>query len=444
VTAAEPGRPQTSKSGILVAVAWVAVGILLGLGTARWMGSDFVPDKDRNSSEMEEAVRSAMTEPRAFERSRTLTHVLSGLEEDNVDGALRGMRTRSEFLDPVDLQVFLSAWARFDAPAAMRAAENWPSKAGREIGMRIVMREWAASGQVIQAGNYYQSLPSPESKSLAAGPLIRGWALSGDIDGALKRARLFWDQGEPIDVVDGFVRGALVSSGSEQLLERAVAMEPNRGGGFERRLMRVTLNLGARENPQAVGAAYASLEGEYPPEWLGGALSVIARPWAETEPESAVGWLLERVDTPERTVALKEVMRRWAVQDLDAAWSWWTAEANREDDGSADPALRTILLPPILRGMARIRPVEASQWVGEIEKPVQRAVLIPRIAYFWAKQDPRDAQEWIDGLELSEALSRTAREAIARGSQDLQRKAAMEGEETNGAALPEASPVETQ
>lgn len=414
----ESGHPTTARAKFLAATVLLVLGFFLGLAFATSTTRlEPGPGEEWTAAVMEQSVRAAMKETSAFTRSRALGRLFAGLDADNVEGAARGMRTSSEFLDPVDLQLFLSAWTRFDALSAMAEAENWPSKAGREIGMRIVMREWAASGRVIAAGEYYRTLADPEKESAVAGPLIRGWALSGDIEGALKRVQLFWDRGEPVDTVEGFVRGAISSVGTDKLLEHVGAIDPARGGDFEHRLMRVILKLGARESPIAVRAAYVNLEGDVPPDWLIGALKVVVRPWAETDPQAAIEWLLERADRPERTVQLKEIMRRWAVQDLDAAWGWWTAEADRSADlETENRVLRSILLAPILRGMARVRPIEASRWVEQVEKPRAREVLILRVAYFWAFRSPVDARAWVAGFALSEEVSEQAKQAIDRGA----------------------------
>ncbi len=423
------GRESASKPGVLAVAALLVLGFFLGLYSGRWMGPMQGSGADLNASEMEEAVRSAMLKIGTFDRSTALGKALAGLDAENVKGAARGMRTRSEYLDPIDLQLFLSAWTRFDPAAAMYEADSWPSKTGREIGLRIVMREWAASGRVIEAGSYYESIDNLAAKSIVAGPLIRGWALSGDIEGALMRVRLLWEQGEPVNTVDGFVRGALSSVGPTELIERVLALDPNHGGEFERRLMRLSFKLGARENPRAAAVAYVRLENDPPPEWLKGVLQKITGPWAESEPATAIEWLLERVDTPERNLALKETMRIWAVRDFDDAWNWWRAQDQRRDLAVEEGGglLRTILLPPLLRRMARVRPVEASEWVEEVEQSVAREALILRIAYFWAYRDRLQAERWIEGLGLSESLSENAAEAIARGSEDRKATKASEG-----------------
>lgn len=412
------GHQSISRPQILAATGLLAMGFALGLGSARWTQPAMYPDEDRNASEMETAVRSAMAETSAFDRSRALTRLFSGLDASNVPGAVQGMWTRSEYLDPIDLQLLLSAWTRFDAAAAMHEARNWPSKEGGEIGMRIVMREWAASGRAIEAADYYQNIEDAEVRSIVAGPLIRGWALSGDFDDALRGLRLLMEQGAPVGTVDGFVRGALNSIGPAELIERVVALERNQGGEFEHRLTRLSLNLGARANPIAASSAYASLEGDQAPGWLLGALPEISSPWADTEPAAAVEWLLERADSPERTVAIKAVLRGWASRDLEAAWSWWSAAANaRTEDSDEGRELRGVLLVPLLFRMAEVRPSEAAKWVEEVEPSVLREKLILRVAHYWAYSDQLEAEQWVESLGLSGPLAEKAAEAVARGAE---------------------------
>jgi hypothetical protein len=195
-------------------------------------------------------------------------------------------------------------------------------------------------------------------------------------------------------------------------------LDPNQGGEFEQRLMRVALNLGARESPLAASQAYADLEGSQPPPWLHGALLNIAHPWSETEPAAAIEWLLERTPSRERTLALKETMRGWALVDLDAAWTWWSTRTDWTTALPGDESPRSIVLTALLRRMAQVRPAEAARWIETVERTAPRRTLILRIAHFWALRRPAQAMSWIEGLTLPDDLSTQAMEAIQRASTD--------------------------
>ena len=130
-------QEAASRLGIFGAAGLLVLGLILGWGSARWTEPKLDPDQIRNPAEMEEAVRFAMSESSAFLRSRKLIRVFSGLNEGNVQGAVRGMRTRSEFLDPVDVQVFLTNmkddFPTFNKLYAEEFADNQPTRTTMEI-----------------------------------------------------------------------------------------------------------------------------------------------------------------------------------------------------------------------------------------------------------------------------------------------------------------------
>ena len=79
----------------------------------------------------------------------------------------------------------------------MREVASWPIRSRRDLGVRTVMREWAASGRQLEAGAYFDSLTDPALRDVAAGPLVRGWALGGDAEGALALVRAILECGAP-------------------------------------------------------------------------------------------------------------------------------------------------------------------------------------------------------------------------------------------------------
>ncbi|MFP8871259.1 MAG: hypothetical protein VCB43_07440 [Myxococcota bacterium] len=394
----------------------IGCGFLAGLGVG--FAALHMPNSEshRDQAAMKQSVAAALEIPSAFKRADLLYQTFSVLDAENVRGAEQAMRASAESLNAVDLQVFLSAWTEIDGLAAMSAASAWPSEAGRKVGMRIVMREWAASGHAIEAGDYYHTVQNVDAKSMLAGPLARGWALSGDVDGAQFRVRLMWEQGEPPNTVDGFVRGALHAEGAEALIERVVSLDPDQGGEFEQRLTRVALNLAARENPLAASQAYADLEKSLTSDWLHGALLNIARPWSETEPAAALEWLISRTPSPERTLALKEIIRGWAIVDLGAAWQWWSTRTDWPQALPGEEPSRSIVLTALLRRMAKVQPHEAARWVHEVEKAGPRQTLLLRIAHFWALRDATEAKNWIGDLTLPDDQAAQAMDAIGRAS----------------------------
>jgi hypothetical protein len=405
----------------LTGVALLLLGFFLGRSQGPTPIEFPAADQARSSVEMERAVEEALLAPQAFPRARRLIRLFEGLSPENVEGAARAVTSRAARWDPVDLQLFLTAWVHLDPLAAVLEVQSWPVQSRREIGMNTLIREWAASGRKLEAVNFVQTLQDPQLYNLAVGPLVRGWALSGDVDGALDVARRLWDAEERRDVVDGFVRGVLHVSGPAETLEIAKQVAPRTGGDFEKRIARVTLNLVAREDPAAAARTYSEFVAEGPAEWLDGMLEVIAALWRNRDPQAALEWLmsLSEISGPEHSKALTKTIGTWANRDFAAAWSWLERERGAlEGSGELAPT-DSALVAGLVRRMARTRPVEAARWALRLRPESDREKMLTRVAHFWSRQDHAAASRWIDGLELSPDVRSRILQAAERGRQTV-------------------------
>ncbi len=401
-------------------VVWLAgVGLLLlgyFLGQASGPAPVEFPDPSeaRSAEEMERAVESALSEPRAFPRAVTLVRLFEGLTSENVAGAARAVSSRAGRWDPVDLQLFLAAWVHVDPLAAVREVESWPIRSRRQIGLTIAIREWAASGHWLEAADYFQTIRDPDTRSIAAGPLVRGWALAGDLDGALGLAHRLWSTEDQLDVVDGFARGVLHAQGPQAALDIARRVDQVEQGEFAQRLTRVTLNLVAREDAPAAAALYQELVSEGTPAWMDGTLDRVASLWRNDDPRSALEWMLGLAPTPERDRVLGETIATWGIRDFDTAWAWFEGTRGPfSGQGVLDPT-DSVLLGGLVRKMARIRSAEAADWALRLRPGAERDALLRRVSYFWSLEDPAATSRWIEGLDASPALRRELREAAAR------------------------------
>ncbi len=389
---------------------WIAgVGLLLlgyFLGQAVGPRPVEFPDRAevRSETEMERAVNAALVMPRAFPRAVTLVRLFEGLTHENANGAARAVGGHAGRWDPIDLQLFLTAWVHIDPVAAMREVESWPIRSRRETGIIITIREWAASGHWIEAADYFQTISDPDLRGMAAGPLVRGWALAGDLDGALGLAHRLWSTEERVDVVDGFVRGVLHVEGPQGALAIARRIDPHESSEFEQRLARVTLNLAGREDIAAAASVYTEYVASGSPEWLGGMLDLLARLWRSHDPRATLVWLLDLEESAERNVSLKEALGTWAIRDFDAAERWFeNARGPFEGEGPLNTT-DSALLVGLVRTMARIRPAEAAGWCARIQPGPDRELMLERIANFWIREDPEAASRWIEGPSVPPSL----------------------------------------
>lgn len=392
------------RFGWIAALMMAGLGFFVGRGLAPSAIAFPDPEAGRSAEQMESEVAQALRESRAFPRASSLIRLFEGLTTENVEGAARAVRARSGERDPVDLQLFLTAWAHLDARAAMLEVQSWPIRSRRELGIRIVMREWAASGRALEAGNYYESLSDPDQRVLAAGPLVRGWVLGGDLEGALELARRFWESEPRIDVVEALLQGTLHRESAEGVLALARQLDPQAGGEFDQRIALTALRLAGRENPVATAAYYDELARNGPSPWLAGNLVRIAGLLRNADPEAALEWLLPKPESAERSRALTETTGTWARRDLDAAWKWFEAHSSVDRDGN-EPLSTTdsFMLVGLVRRMARTRPAEAAGWAVRLRPESGRIAMLRRVAYFWSASDPTAADRWLAGLELKDA-----------------------------------------
>jgi len=393
-------------------VGLLLVGYLLG----RSVGPPAVefPDRSqvRSSAEMELAVEEALRMPRAFARTVTLVRLFEGLSSENIEGASRAVSSRAGRWDPIDLQLFLTAWVNLDPLAAIREVESWPIRSRRELGIKITMREWAASGDGLAAVDYLQTSLDPVARGVAAGPLVRGWALAGDFEGALGLAQRLWGSQDRVDVVDGYVRGVLHVGGPEAALEIAREVDPNGQGEFEQRLARVTLDLVVREDPAAAARLYEEFVAGGTPEWLSGTLPRLAGIWRNEDSKAALVWLLglERSGTGDD--AITRTMADWGIRDFSAAWSWFEATHGPYDSEGLLSPTDSLLLVGLLPKMARTRPAKAADWVNRLQPGSDREMMLRRVANFWSLEDSEAASRWVEELIVPSVQRDRLREIV--------------------------------
>lgn len=384
------------------AAALIAFAIGKGMGPAQIGFPD--PEDARSADEMEKAVAKALAEPRAFPREGALIRLYEGLSQENVTGALAAVNARSGEYDPVDLQLLLGAWAHLDPASAIQTVETWPIRSRRELGIRIVMREWAASGRQIEAGAYFDSLTDPDKRDLAAGPLVRGWALSGDTEGALALALRFWQADGGRDVIDALVRGVLQAKGARGTFELAGRLDPEKQGEFAQRVSVTALNLAGREDPRAAAAHFDALFARTPnAAWLASAIPRIAGLLRNESPREALEWARAKPESADRNRGLLESSASWARQDFEGAWRWFeeNVTAARSATAELSPA-DSAIAAGLVRRMARIRPAEAAPWALRLRPGADRIEMLRRVAYFWSAVDPARADAWIASLTIAD------------------------------------------
>ncbi|MEM9175529.1 MAG: hypothetical protein AAGC67_09870 [Myxococcota bacterium] len=315
----------------LAAGGALAVG---GFLVGQWSAAvDSIPHdvaaEDITAEQMEAALNQVIRVPLAFERSREMIRLLERLTPENIEGALQVVADNRERWDPVDLQLLTSAWTAMDPIAAANETRTWTPEVRREVAFRMVIREWAAGERQLEAVDYVQSISDDRLFALAGGPLIRGWALSGEADYALEMARRLWDSRSRLDVVDGYCRGVLQTEGPDRLLALVREVDPALADPFDQRLVRVGLIVAAPLRPAEAAALASELlseagerEGIFEPVF-----SRVAASWQETGFAAPADWLATLPAVRGRNAALVGLLRDWRAQAPTEMAAWFEASA---------------------------------------------------------------------------------------------------------------------
>ena len=328
-----PGNPDDARSTRrwlpLAAGGALAVG---GFLVGQWSAAvDSIPHdvaaEDISAEEMEAALDHVIRVPLAFERSRELIRLLERLTPENIGGALQVVAEHQELWDPVDLQLLTSAWTAMDPIGAAEETQTWRPEIRSEVAFRLVIREWATGDRQLAAVEYVQTLPDERLYALAGGPLIRGWALSGDGDYALEMARLLWDSRTRLDVVDGYCRGVVQSEGPDRLLEIVEALDPALEDPFDQRLARIGLIVAAPLRPEQAAVLLSRLipgdeerQARFEP-----VVPRIASSWQEKGFEAPADWLATLPSSRSRNNALAALLRDWRASAPSEMGTWFEA-----------------------------------------------------------------------------------------------------------------------
>jgi len=379
-------------------VCW-AVGFAVGrsIGPAPIEFPD--PGASLDAQAIERGVREALAEPRSFPRTVALHRLLLQLPLENVAGVRRVFDEQIDTANPQDVQSFLAAWTHLDPYTAIDAALEWQSPARRNYGIGVIVREWASGEAGVKALTYLREEAGRETVRVAAAPLVRGWAQSGDVQGATRLAVQLASDDDYPGLEQALARGVFYSQGAEETIEWAQDLAEQEDSDFGTGILRTSIKLIAGPDPER-GIRWLEANAERP--LAKEILPIITGNWADKDPAAALLWLSTRPPGTERNRALSGAMQIWASANVSDAKTWLDARPLRGE------ALQAVL-PPFLKRLARRDPKTASQWVDQLEDPKRRSNLIRRIARRWAALDPDAASAWLS--ELANSSDATLREA---------------------------------
>ena len=115
-----------------------------------------------------------------------------------------------------------------------------------------------------------------------------------------------------------------------------------------------------------------------------------ARKRAEQDPESAMTWLQNQPNGPQRLRGMLEVVALWAAEDSENALLWL--------ESNAQGVARLETLNSGVELWAQQDPAAAAIWIDGMANDGSKLAAAKALASSWAKSSGEDAAEWVDSL----------------------------------------------
>jgi hypothetical protein len=307
-----------------------AVGIgLAGLAAVSFgMGHRFASrELDPQGEKGRFAATAALAEPNELVRAAGLLPILSRLRPDELDAIVGAYEATFTSVGPgsVAMELLGAAWARLDAPGALRWITGWDAY-WRSLVIPPLMQSWARRDPAA-ARDAVAGIEGPRLRNEAIAAVIRGWAESDDPD--------VWEgyvAGLPFgeEAVNEILVRMAAREGVGGLLQRVEALPEGTAQGFKPRAMRLAVHIAARSDPEEAGAF---VERQDSPE-AAGLKSIVAGRWVASDAPRAMAWVLGQPPDAGRDGALRVAFRTWFELDREAALAW----ASAQPDATLDPA----------------------------------------------------------------------------------------------------------
>jgi len=349
-------------------------------------------------------------EPDRFARTEKLISVLRAVSADQAyafEEALIGLDTPNSELDRV---LILTAWAKYDAPAATK----WVKNHERED---IVRNAMFAESVYIWALEDHESFLSDMEMALFIAPGFEPAALRAFIKG-------WFDSGAPR--LESFIRDMTRDTIDRQRsVDTLIGLMTERDGAVAMvewaKAVRGDVHYRASVNSR-VAAEVVLIDSKLITDWcaeicdtkLGEEMPhMIAASWVMQSPEEAMDFISSMPNAISVRTGTRAAFRRFVIADPDRALAWLetTTEEQRKGEVLQGPVAAYVNRSS-LAGQ-NLLALEWLEYVSHEEEREKGAIMIVRR---WLENDESAAEAWMAESSMSEEAKTKAREGAARGS----------------------------
>ena len=354
------------------------------------------------------AIERALQQPGRLDRIQQLSTILADLDADGFEQARKVFERESFWFEPVEKELFIEAWTRFDPVAAVEAATS-QSGATRYSGqLPAAILGWALrdpEAAAIKAEELIKAQPR-DSRKIMTG-LLMGWAQSGK-PGVLEYAASLPEERSAFRV-------ALIAAQEVRWLRTPAVLDWVDGvrdidlpEDFRRDLFRSVASMAARQDPEAVARWSETHLGQ---PYADQVARVVIERWLPIDASAAFRWASELGSTKMPPATLQRAFSLWLDEDRAQAMSWIEAAPRERPYDAAFAAYASHL--------AKSAPTAALDWAERVQDESLRLVSLEEVALHWHRIAPEAAERWLDDSPLSADARLRVRQSPKGQERDL-------------------------
>lgn len=346
------------------------------------------------------AIERALQQPGRLDRIQQLSTVLAGLDAEGFEQAREAFERESFWFEPIEKELFIEAWTRFDPVAAVEAATSQSGFTRYSGQLPAAILGWALrdpEAAALEAEELIKAQPRDGRKIMTG--LLMGWAQSG------KPGVLEYAAGLP-EERSSFRVALIAAQATRRLRTPAVldwvdgALDLDLPEDFRRDLFRSVASMGARQNPETVARWSEKHLGQ---PYADPVARVVIERWLAIDAPAAFRWASDLGSAKMPPETLQRAFSVWLDEDFDGAKSWIEAAPREHPYDAAFGAYASQL--------ARSDPSAALDWAERVQDESLRSAALEDVALHWYRTAPEAAESWLEESPLPEEARLRVRQA---------------------------------
>lgn len=382
------------QAGRISVVVFISIAFLVSCGSEEFSSPRGKSARENLSLPTRFEAILSISDP--MERTREWLVFLDSLQPSDAQQVGEQFGESVGRLDEAAAILIGSWWTEVDPLAALHAGAGWHWD-GKRLGIRIVLRRWAALDPRAAFG-ILQEMPLKNEQDLqnAAGALATGFFEADPVPDRSELGRVLGTLTPLSDpksrhvAFDALIAGMITRWGLDESQRFVDGMSAGPQANIHRDFSLRFVSQFAGIDPKR---AVAWLDGVAPGETGANLRRRLGARWARFDGPAAMQWASGQPTGKDRDMIMEHTYRNFVSSDETAAVEWMHERVN---DDALTPAL-----PMFLARLSRSQPEQAAEWVSLVEDPKGRRIAALNVARAWLRADESAARDWLPESGLS-------------------------------------------